>query len=178
MVQSQRVPTEWNKDCMCISQLSQVQFSPSGIFWIYFILSNYGTWSHLERVSYSVGAPSTLSFLQLSLHHIQIALIDGRILLSLSFFQPPIHTAFVFFLYNLLSLPFFDTQHILSSTSIVHSFSLLYYSPFYLLLPFVLNPLFPYSVTVSLASVLSVWPALPFVSFETNQPTNHQSEEP
>lgn len=124
-------------------------------FLFYFILSNYGTWSHLERVSYSVGAPSTLSFLQPSLHQIQIALIDGRILFSFLFFNSFIHTSLVFFLYNLLSLPFFDTLHILSSTSIVHSSSLLSS----LLLPFAplcTHSLFPYNVSVSLVSVLGV----------------------
>lgn len=48
MVQSQRVPKEWNKDCMCISQLSQVQFSPSGIFdfiLFYQIMEPGATWN-------------------------------------------------------------------------------------------------------------------------------------
>lgn len=123
MVQSQRVPTDWNKDCMCVSQLSQDQFSPSGI------LLDYGAWSHLERVSYSAGGfidlilPPTVTTSDPDCFNWR----PRPLLVPLSSFFSSINHFSMLFLYNLLV-----------SLLLWHSSIHLQYFPFLLILSFVL----------------------------------------
>lgn len=76
---------------MCKSQLGQIQFSPSGIYFIFIKLWNLEPLGTV--VIFRQGSIDLI--LQLSLHQIQIALIDGRILLSFSFANLHLHSSCV-----------------------------------------------------------------------------------